>query len=265
MRHFMKFHIYQAIVKRFILLGTLCGMFFAPADIFSQSNPGFLGARHGLSVGYSLHTGGLLRAMVGNGNETTKLLNSGFRVDYEMAKSQGFAWLFSYRNRSDVVESDDYGGVYYIEPFGGTQLISFESGSLNYTVNEFAAEARFYSERKGAMAPFGSYVGLELSASNCSPTSEDVVWTAGMDFPKYSGSLTSIATSLNFGVKRMITKEIGINAHYGFGFTVYQTGNVKLGSEDVATNSQDFYDYAIARRELNAKLLQGSISVSYLF
>jgi hypothetical protein len=63
----------------------------------------------------------------------------------------------------------------------------------------------------------------------------------------------------------MITKEIGINAHYGFGFTVYQTGNVKLGSEDVATNAQDFYDYAIARRELNAKLLQGSISVSYLF
>jgi hypothetical protein len=38
-----------------------------------------------------------------------------------------------------------------------------------------------------------------------------------------------------------------------------------MGTEDVPTNSQDFYDYAIARRELNAKLLQGSISVSYLF
>jgi hypothetical protein len=261
----MKFHIYQATVKRFLLLGFLWGMFFAPADVFSQSNPGFLGARQGFSVGYSLHTGGLLRAMVGNGNETTKLLNSGFRVDYEMAKNQGFSWLFSYRNRNDVVESDDYDGIYYVEPFGGIQRISMESGTLNYNVNEVAVEARFYSERKGAMAPFGSYVGLELSASNCSPTSEDVVWTAGMNFPKYSGSLTSIATSLNFGVKRMITKEIGINAHYGFGFTVYQTGNVKLGTEDVPTNSQDFYDYAIARRELNAKLLQGSISVSYLF
>lgn len=265
MRHFMKFHIYQATVKRFLLLGFLWGMFFAPADVFSQSNPGFLGARQGFSVGYSLHTGGLLRAMVGNGNETTKLLNSGFRVDYEMAKGQGFSWLFSYRNRNDVVESDDYDGIYYVEPFGGIQRISMESGTLNYNVNEVAVEARFYSERKGAMAPFGSYVGLELSTSNCSPTSEDVVWTAGMNFPKYSGSLTSIATSLNFGVKRMITKEIGINAHYGFGFTVYQTGNVKMGTEDVPTNSQDFYDYAIARRELNAKLLQGSISVSYLF
>jgi hypothetical protein len=261
----MKFHIYQATVKRFLLLGFLWGMFFAPADVFSQSNPGFLGARQGFSVGYSLHTGGLLRAMVGNGNETTKLLNSGFRVDYEMAKSQGFSWLFSYRNRNDVVESDDYNGIYYSDTWGGIQKINIQSGTLNYNVNEVAVEARFYSERKGAMAPFGSYVGLELSASNCSPTSEDVVWTAGMNFPKYSGSLTSIATSLNFGIKRMITKEIGINAHYGFGFTVYQTGNVKMGTEDVPTNSQDFYDYAIARRELNAKLLQGSISVSYLF
>lgn len=265
MRHFMKFHIYQATVKRFLLLGFLWGMFFSPLDVFTQSNPGFLGARQGISVGYCLHTGGLLRNMVGNGNEDTKLLNSGIRIDYEMAKSQGFSWLFSYRNRNDVVESDDYDGIYYSDMWGGVQRITMQSGSLKYNVNEFAAEARFYSQRKGALAPFGSYVGLELSASNCSPTSEDVVWSAGMEFPKYKGSLLSVATSLNFGVKRMITKEIGINAHYGFGFTVYQTGAVKMGTEDFATNSQDFFDYAMARRELNAKILQGSISVCYLF
>ena len=265
MRHYMKFHTYKVIVNPLIKWGALATLFFCSISAYSQSNPGFLGAQQGLSIGYNLHTGGFLRWIAGNGNENTKFLNSGLRIDYEKAQSQGFAWAFSYRSRSDEVESDDYGGIYYEEPTGGIQLISIESGSMKYAVNEFAVEARFYNEKKGAIAPFGSYMSLELSAANCASTKEDVVWTAGMTFPKYSGSLLSVATTVNFGVKRMITKEIGINAHYGCGFTVYQTGKIKFTNEDIPSNAKEFFDYAMAYRELNSKILQGSISVCYLF
>jgi len=238
-------------------------------NIFGQANPGYMGRKSLVQLDIS--------GLMGNAIFEGPLMNLNFGVSYEFAKSKDFAWNIGYKKitqqmNPNMVEIDKY-SLYETDNNGNSEYNGVKSGYFTYSINELKITPKFYSDGKGAIAPYGSYKGLEIAYDQLSISDVSKIgWRKSLVNPaslNSIGNVTIIAVSYVQGGRRMLTDQIGLDYNFGMGYTIYQsTPNSLIELVDGGGSTGDVKDYlqtVAMKHASSSKLFQASVGISYLF
>ena len=237
-------------------------------NAFGQSNPGYMGKKR--VIQFDLN--GLLGNLIFSGPS----LKMNWGVSYEVATQKGFTWNFGYKSVNQEMNSEMIGGEYIslAEDDNRGLLHDVNGGYFNYHVDEFRITPRFYSESKGAIAPYGFYSGLDLAfdvltVSNQSQVKFDGGALTDPNMPTSIAPVYLFAVSYVQGGRRMLTENIGIDFNFGMGYTLYQTtpSNLAILIDDGTyfRNKEEFFQTIAMKHFSSSRLFHASVGVSYLF
>jgi hypothetical protein len=252
------------------LLTAICGI----ADVLAQANPGYLGRTSVVQIDVTGSMGNLIFE--------GPIMNVNFGASYEFAKSKDFAWNIGYKSINQTMntfmcrgESFNYNIPDSRFP-GSTTSAYLEQGSFNYHVDEFKVASKFFSEVKGAIAPYGRYLGLEFTLDRMSFNNfENITWNLDGSNRLQNDTVSSVAPisifTLSFisGGRKMLTDQIGLDYNFGMGYTIYQsTPNALLeliDGENSSNNKELVFQTMGMKHFSTSKLFQASVGISYLF
>ena len=235
-------------------------------NAFGQANPGYMGRKSLVQLDIS--------GLMGNAIFEGPLMNLNFGVSYEFARSKDFAWNIGYKKITQQMNSAMVGiegyDLYETDNNGNSEYNGVNSGYLTYSINELKITPKFYSDGKGAIAPYGSYSGLEIAYDQLSISDVSKIgWIREPASLNSIGNVTIIAVSYVQGGRRMLTDQIGLDYSFGMGYTIYQsTPNSLIELVDGGGYTSDVNDYlqtVAMKHASSARLFQASIGVSYLF
>lgn len=238
-------------------------------NVFGQANPGYMGRKSLVQLD--------ITGLMGNAVFAGPLMNLNFGVSYEFARSKDFAWNIGYKKITQQMNPDMVGYEEYdlieTDNNGNREYNGVNSGYLTYSINEFKITPRFYSDGKGAIAPYGSYSGLEIAYDQLSISDVSKIgWRKPLAEPaslNSIGNVTIIAVSYVQGGRRMLTDQIGLDYSFGMGYTIYQsTPNSLIELVDGGGYTSDVKDYlqtVAMKHASSSRLFQASVGISYLF
>jgi len=232
-------------------------------NAFGQANPGYMGRKSLVQLDIS--------GLMGNAIFAGPLMNLNFGVSYEFARSKDFAWNIGYKRITQQMNPDMVGyEEYRFYETATSENNGVNSGYLTYNINEFKITPKFYSDGKGAIAPYGSYSGLEIAYDQLSISDVSKIgWIREPASLNSIGNVTIIAVSYVQGGRRMLTDQIGLDYSFGMGYTIYQsTPNMLLELVDGGGYTSDVNDYlqtVAMKHASSSRLFQASIGISYLF
>jgi len=251
-------------------LTTLGGV----GNTFGQANPGYLGRKSLVQIDVTGSMGNLIFE--------GPIMNLNFGASYEFAKSRDFAWNIGYKSINQTMNTLMCRGesfTYNIPDSrfpGSTTNAYLENGSFNYHVDEIKVASKFFSEVKGAIAPYGRYLGLEFTLDRMSfGNFENITWNLDGSKRLQNDTVSSVAPisiiTLSFiqGGRKMISDQIGLDYSFGMGYTIYQsTPNMLLELIDGENSSSDkelVFQTMGMKHFSTSKLFQASVGISYLF
>ena len=246
-------------MKKFII--SLFGLIVLSNAAYSQANPGYLGKKQLVEIKGNLSVGSFL---FGSGN-----FDKDFEVNYEFSRSKSSAWQFGYRNASMSLRNDNNGDFYAIPTYyDGNSTYFYSKGMANIAVNEVYFTPKFFQTQKGAIAPYGSYVGLELALAKLSlKDTTGFGWTSGISNVQYN-PVYLFSTTLQFGVRRIIADQFALNYGFSTGIGLYNTASTSIYdiSEENQYNSPDeALQHAMSNNYACGKLFKVYFGVGYLF
>jgi len=234
------------------------------STVRAQSNPGYMGLKESLSLDVNANFGAIFSG--GNWNH----INYG--LSYEYARNKTSAFKFGIKRHSGALDGEYfyyYADGYYVQNTGEDIGFVKNSNKITYNINEIYYQANFYREDLGAIAPFGPYIGIELSASMITPKSNTLTMTGNI-YPELNytpNNIYGFHTSIHWGSKRMINDNFGYYWDFASGFTLLQSGQISVfGSEyEEYEQPKDIIEYEMASQLAYSKLIQVSAGLIYLF
>jgi hypothetical protein len=257
------------INNRFRILICFAVSLLGSDSVFGQANPGYMGKKSLVQFD--------LNGLMGNVIFSGPSLKMNWGVSYEVATKKGFAWNLGYKSVNQEMSKDLIGGEYIslAENDNRGLLHDVNGGYFNYHVDEFRITPRFYSESKGAIAPYGSYSGLDLAFDVLTVSNQNQVTFDGgaLTDPTIPTSIAPVylfAVSYVQGGRRMLTENIGIDFNFGMGYTLYQTtpSNLAILIDDSGTyfyDKEEFFQTIAMKHFSSSRLFHASVGVSYLF
>lgn len=240
---------------------------------FLRAQPGYMGNKQLVEVYANVGPSYALRGI--------KPFLYQYGVNYEKASSESASWNYSLRMGRGILNQDALDKFsanvnFRYNPYPnnpssyGTVMVS---DTMKYRFKEIAIQRRWYSAGRGAVAPYGMYIGLEASYSWLKQTTGGLKYYYYYDHKYYtfedvkSRTHHSLCMALVIGGRRMITPNIGISVNASSGYALFQTSKPSLASsysEDLV-NHMDYQEALMVRHYVMSKLLQVSASISYLF
>ncbi len=250
-------------------LTTLGGV----GNTFGQANPGYLGRKSLVQIDITGSMGNLIFE--------GPIMNLNFGASYEFARAKDFAWNIGYKSINQTMNTFMCLGESFTYDIpdpnfpGSTRNTYLTDGNFNYHVDEIKVASKFYSEVKGAIAPYGRYMGLEFTLDRMSFSDfENIKWYSNMG-ASINDTVSSVApisiVTLSFisGGRKMLTDQIGLDYNFGMGYTIYQsTPNMLLELVDGESSSSDkelVFQTMGMKHFSTSKFFQASVGISYLF
>jgi hypothetical protein len=262
-------------MKQFKFSTVFCVLFltaFSFGKIYSQSNPGYLGKTQLVEVNVLTEWGRLLSY-----NSTVV---ASYGLSYEMARTKNFGVLFGFRTSTQKRYADGYDPEFYIESIDEylrPREAVLPSGKsmdyLSFTNNELYVQFKRYNTTKGALAPFGTYWGLELSGSQLS-TKDDRLryqyyeWPDGyVDYAvnKSTRSVLAFIPSAIFGSRQMITDDISLNVYMGIGTVIFHNSTNMTIYDEYVDSDKEVVDYMMLRPVAAGRLFTAGFNLGYFF
>jgi len=251
-----------------------CMLFLAmqPFRVFSQSNPGYLGKTQLIEVNVLTEWGRLL--------SFNPAVVTSYGLSYEMAQNKNFGIQVGFRSSNQKRYSDGYEPRFYIESiddYVGPREADLTNGKdidyLSFSNNELYIQFKRYNTNKGALAPFGSYWGLELSGSQLSSKDnrlryQHYTWPNGFqDFPVAKSNRTVLAfiPSVIFGNRQMLTDEISLNVFMGLGTVLFHNSKNMTIYDEYVDSEKEVVDYMMVRPVAFSRLINVGFNLGYFF
>lgn len=256
-----------------IKLAVVTGATFLTGAVFGQNNPGYLGYIQSFDVTCSPQFFNMIA-----GGPTLK---PAFGLAYERATKSRFSWRLGYSQINNTVSQknlDYYAPYLEITDPSKSFDPSQESltGSFDYSYKAFSLGAKFFKNSKGAVAPFGSYWGLELDYGTAVVKNDSRIVTKvdpngwGDYQPvKYENEPWNKVkiVSLHFTVgKRRYFGTSGISCFYeaGIGYPMWQNANTNLlARSESFENHQDLIESTMVRHIANGCLVEFKFGLGY--
>ncbi len=241
---------------------------------FAQNNPGYLG--YTKSIDFSAAP--LFSNILAGGSSSSP----SFGLGYEMSTKPRFSLRFGIQQCSNVVSQKNmefYDNKLSIpdanpSPWGSSYNTGYATGSFKYKYRAFSIATKFFKTQKGAVAPYGSYFGFDLSYGTARVTdasdSRILVNKNGtyetMIFEQDPWkNVKIISLQFNMGRRRYFGNS-GISFFYqlGVGYPMWQSGATNL-SETVIyfNNHQDLLENAMVRHIANGSLVELKFGLGY--
>lgn len=262
-------------LKQYKINRVICSLFlttFSFGKVNSQSNPGFLGKTQLVEVNVLTEWGRLMSF-----NSTVV---ASYGLSYEMARTKNFGVLFGFRTSTQKRYADGYDPEFYIESIDEylrPREAVLPSGKsmdyLSFTNNELYVQFKRYNTTKGALAPFGTYWGLELSGSQLS-TKDDRLryqyyeWPNGfIDYSvdKSPRSVLAFIPSVIFGSRQMITDDISLNVYMGIGTVIFHNSTNMTIYDEYVDSDKEVVDYMMLRPVAIGRLFNAGFNLGYFF
>lgn len=233
--------------------------------VLAQSNPGYLGNTYVIEVS----TTGYIPGVLAHG----PLFKNYTSFSFEKAVSKSVSWRGGLRVGSgefDLRESkmDDY-YVSFDDELGNPQTTNSVAGELGYSMTEYFIAPRWYNNNSGAIAPFGSFYGLELAYANVK-IDDRIIWSGqSKSLPAIMQIFSTLSLALQWGHRRVIFDNLCWDYHMGFGFNLFNTGGAVVSL--YGDNETDTYNHEAVVHEMVLKplawgrLFHGGLGLSYLF
>lgn len=234
------------------------------AILKAQSNPGYMGSKRSISLDVNANFG----AIFSGGN----LNHINYGLSYEYARNKTSAFKFGIKSHSGSLDGEYFyyeADGYYVNSTNEYLQFVKSPDKITYNINEIYFQANFYREDLGAIAPFGPYIGIELSGSRISPKTNNLRMTGNI-YPELNytpNNVYGFNACLHWGSKRMIDDNLGFYFDMATGFTLWQSGQISVfGSEyEYFEQPKDIIEYELASQLAYSKLIQVSAGLIYLF
>lgn len=244
-------------------LGVLACTVFIATSSMAQSNPGYLGNTQVAEITTNWYIPGVAAHGPWVKNHTS--------IAYEKSMNKNFSWRGGLRFGSgefDVAENLTYFYVYQDEPWGGSQSTNPAAGTLGYSLTEFFIAPRWYVNNSGALAPFGSFFGLELAYANVG-IEDKIIWSSqSIKLPAITEGFSTLSMAIQWGHRRVLFDNLCWDYHMGIGFNVLNTGNASVAYFEDGT-SYDDHEAVVHSMVLQplawGRIFHGGLGLSYLF
>jgi hypothetical protein len=251
-----------------------CMFFLAmqPFWVLSQSNPGYLGKTQLVEVNVLTEWGRLLSF-----NPTVV---TSYGLSYEMARNKNFGILVGFRSSNQKRYADGFEPEFYVDAidnYVSPREADLTNGKdidyLSFTNNEIYVQFKRYNTNKGALAPFGSYWGLELSGSQLTSKEnrlryQQYTWPNGFeDLPitKSNSTVLAFIPSLIFGNRQMLTDEISLNVFMGLGTVLFHNSTDLSVYSDYVESEKQVVDFMMLRPVAASRLINVGFNLGYFF
>lgn len=233
--------------------------------VLAQSNPGYLGNTYAIEVSTTGYIPGVLAHGPWVKNYTS------FAV--EKAVSKSVSWRGGLRVGSgefDLKESEmDENFVRFEDEFGNSQTTNSVAGELGYSMTEFFIAPRWYNNNSGAIAPFGSFYGLELAYANVA-IDDRIIWSGrSITLPAVTQGFSTLSLALQWGHRRVLFDNLCWDYHMGFGFNLFNTGDAVVslyGDNGTDNSNHEAVVHELILRPLAwGRIFHGGVGLSYLF
>lgn len=268
-------------MKKILLFGGILAATLG--NLFSQANPGYLGRKNAVEFTGSYNFGTLFGLVVPSANAYNS--SYGIGIEHTFSKNFSLAGGMRFGNVNidantmksnliyDLTSVESHLEVQTADNTGSQVVYNIDGGTTKVSMNEIYITPRFYVKNKGNIAPLGAFVGTELALGmvSISPTSMDMKSRSGAIKPMQVNGLSSnvISFTLQCGIKRMITDEIGVQVQYGMGAILSQSLTESAYFNDFPINTYGSIDALVRDGVMNDiafnKLMQLHASVVYLF
>jgi hypothetical protein len=250
-------------MKLMFKLGVLACTVFIATSSMAQSNPGYLGNTQVVEVSTNWYVPGLPAYGPWVKNHTS--------ISFEKSSSKNFSWRGGLRFGSgefEAAEHLDYFYVYQDEPWGGSQSTSPAGGTLGYSITEFFISPRWYNTNSGALAPFGSFFGLEVAYANVG-IDDKIIWGGqSLTLPAITEGFSTLSMAIQWGHRRVLFDNLCWDYHMGIGFNVLNTGNASVAYFEDGTSNDD-HEAVVHSMVLQplawGRIFHGGLGLSYLF
>lgn len=252
---------------------AVASMIFATAPLHAQNNPGYLGYIQSFDLTCSPQFFNLIAG--------GPALKPAFGLAYERATKSRFSWRLGYSHINNSVSQKnlDYYSP-YLEITDPNKSIDYSqeslTGSFDYSYSAFSLAAKFFKNSKGAVAPFGSYWGLELDYGTAVVKDDSRIIT--MVDPNGNGNYQKVKfendpwkkvkiVSLHFTMgNRRYFGSSGISCFYqaGFGYPMWQNANTNLlARSESFVNHQDLIESTMVRHIANGGIIEFKLGLGY--
>ncbi len=247
------------IFKSVVLAGFCCSSGTANA----QQNPGYLGYTKSVDL--------TITPLFSNILAGGPSLKPSFGLGYEMSRKSDFSWRFGVQQVTNVVSQRNM-DFYENKLMDPTKQFSdyshiFANGSFKYQYRAFTLGAKFFKSEKGAVAPYGSYVGFDLSYGTASITeASEIKWSNGKAYENEPWKKVKIVSlQFNMGKRRYLSNS-GISFFYqlGVGYPIWQNTPSYLSEASmVFNNHQDLLENNMVRHIANGSIAEFKVGLGY--
>lgn len=231
--------------------------------VLAQSNPGYLGSTQVIEIS----TTGYIPGVLAHG----PWVNNHTSFAFEKAVSKSFSWRGGLRVGSGEFDAAEHISYFYVseeDPSGGYQSTNPAAGTLGYSLTEFFVAPRWYNNNTGAIAPFGSFYGLEVAYANVG-IEDKIVWNGqAMKLPAITTGFSTLSLAIQWGHRRVLFDNLCWDYHMGIGFNVLNTGNANVAyfEDGTLSNDHEAVVHSMVLQPLAwGRIFHGGVGLSYLF
>lgn len=248
------------MMKLMFKLGVLACTVFIATYSRAQSNPGYLGNTQVIEIS----TTGYIPGVVAHG----PWIKNYTSISFEKSMSKNFSWRGGLRFGSGEFEGAEHLNSFKVFRDGGSQFTQPANGTLGYSLNEFFVAPRWYNNNTGAIAPFGSFFGLELAYANVG-IEDKIIWSGqAFNLPAITKGFITLSLAIQWGHRRVLFDNLCWDYHMGIGFNVLNTGNASVAYFEDGTDSSD-HEAVVHSMVLQplawGRIFHGGVGLSYLF
>ena len=252
-------------MKLMFKLGVLACTVFIATSSMAQSNPGYLGNTQVAEITTNWYIPGVAAHGPWVKNHTS--------IAYEKSMNKNFSWRGGLRFGSGELDDASSLSEFQVsveDPFGGAPRFTNPAAGtrLGYSLNEFFVAPRWYNNNTGAIAPFGSFFGLELAYAKVG-IEDKIVWDGqAIPLAAITKGFSTLSMAIQWGHRRVLFDNLCWDYHMGIGFNVLNTGNASVAYFEDGT-SYDDHEAVVHSMVLKplawGRIFHGGLGLSYLF
>ncbi len=251
----------------------LCLAIVNPSSILGQSNPGYLGKTQVLEVNVLTEWGRVISM-----NPTVVY---SYGLSYEMARNKNFGVQVGMRSSNQKRYATGYEPSFYdmeveayLQPREANYPAVRDNDYLSYTNNELYVQFKRYNTSKGALAPYGSYWGVEFSGAKLTSKENRLRYQiyqfpVGMvDYPieqSTNESVYAFIPSVIIGNRQMLTDELSMNIVMGLGTVLFHSSTNMTIYDEYADSPKEIMHYMMLRPVAASRIISVGFSLGYLF
>jgi hypothetical protein len=229
-------------------------------NLFGQSNPGYMGNTSAVEITSDFS----FPIISGFGPYIARQT----AISYEKSYSKDFGLKAGLRFGGLNLNAVEQG----LDQFDVNNLTGESTspigGSLEYRTTEFFVSPKFYFTESGALAPFGSFIGLEFALTQVE-LEDKLKWNSqSFVFPPVTEGILALSMSIQWGQRRVIFDNFCYNYHFGLGFNIINSGDADISyfgdGSDTYKPTAVVHEMALSPIQWG-RLFHSGVGISYLF